>query len=285
MILHPDTHMQLSQLKEHLPHALIVSGPEGMGKIETVLAMIKELHPEAKDTIAHANWQYLQKIEPEDGKKSIGIAQIKQLEELLRLKDAHKRYVLIDQAHAMTTEAQNSFLKTLEEPPEDTHIFLVTQSIEQLLPTIRSRAQHIHFKPIDEATFTNYLGNEYDLDQDLARRLFYITQGRPLAAARLAEDTTALDELLELTNDAKKFLQSDLGARLTVFEKYSKNTQLASDLLRSIIVVARAALSTSQTNNQKKHLASVLAKLFTAERRLKNYVQPKLVFAELMLKL
>ncbi len=63
----------------------------------------------------------------------------------LRPLKGHKKTIIILHAHLLTIPAQNALLKTLEEPPEDTLIFLVSESPDVLLPTILSRCFQISF--------------------------------------------------------------------------------------------------------------------------------------------
>jgi len=67
----------------------------------------------------------------------------------------HGKVFMIDEAELMNTEGQNAILKTLEEPPAETYIILITSSEDRLLPTIRSRSQRIGFGLLsDEAVAT-----------------------------------------------------------------------------------------------------------------------------------
>lgn len=63
----------------------------------------------------------------------------------------HGKAFIVDEAELLDPDAQNSMLKTLEEPPPGTVIVLVTQQEDRLLPTIRSRCQRVGFGPLDEA--------------------------------------------------------------------------------------------------------------------------------------
>ena len=58
------------------------------------------------------------------------------------------RVFIINEAHTMSTEAQNALLKTLEEPPMNTFILLITSQDDMLLPTVRSRCQSVRFGPL-----------------------------------------------------------------------------------------------------------------------------------------
>ncbi|HVZ59036.1 MAG TPA: hypothetical protein VG935_04775 [Patescibacteria group bacterium] len=78
-------------------------------------------------------------------KESLGIEIVKKLKEKAFLKPlkGKDKAVIIPQAELLTIPAQNALLKLLEEPPEHTYLFLLTQSPDNLLPTIRSRCQVI----------------------------------------------------------------------------------------------------------------------------------------------
>ncbi len=86
------------------------------------------------------------KIESEN---SIGIEVIRQIKRFLSKKSwqgGSKKLVVVYDAHKMTVEAQNAFLKTLEEPPPDSLIILTVNNKTSLLPTIISRCQIIKIK-------------------------------------------------------------------------------------------------------------------------------------------
>ena len=90
---------------------------------------------------------------------SIGIEKIREVISTINLKpyQSLQKIVVIQNAHKMTPEAQNSFLKTLEEPPKNTFIVLLVENEDQLLPTILSRCQiinlvgaHLCVRPIND---------------------------------------------------------------------------------------------------------------------------------------
>ena len=80
---------------------------------------------------------------------SIKIEQVRSILEFCSLqKLGRAQVVIIDQAHLLNLQAANALLKSLEEPPEGTYFILVSANSAALLPTIRSRAQLIRFKPL-----------------------------------------------------------------------------------------------------------------------------------------
>jgi len=88
-------------------------------------------------------------VQKEEDKKSVGIAQAKEIRAFLREKPFEKniKAVLVEEAQAFTDEAQNSLLKILEEPPAFALILLLADKEGSLLPTVISRCQRITVKP------------------------------------------------------------------------------------------------------------------------------------------
>ncbi len=79
---------------------------------------------------------------------SIGIEEVRQIQHFLSRKPTQSDHnlVIIHQAHLLTIPAQNALLKTLEEPPGQSQIYLITDFADQLLPTVLSRVQIIDRK-------------------------------------------------------------------------------------------------------------------------------------------
>jgi DNA polymerase-3 subunit delta' len=69
----------------------------------------------------------------------------------------HGKVFIIDEAELLAREAQNALLKTLEEPPAQTFIFLITDQYDQLYPTVRSRCQHVRFRLLDDKAMELWL--------------------------------------------------------------------------------------------------------------------------------
>lgn len=74
--------------------------------------------------------------------------------------EGNARFFVIDNADRMNDQAANALLKTLEEPPLTSYIFLITSRPDSLLPTIRSRCQTLRFAPVSTDDIENYLINE-----------------------------------------------------------------------------------------------------------------------------
>jgi DNA polymerase-3 subunit delta' len=152
-----DSWKQLTMIpKVKFPHALIITGSQGIGKIEFCHLIIQSLLcsnvsqegspcgqcSACAQFLAQSHADYLN-LEILDGKKSIGVDQIRDMINWVNLtrQSTQKKVLFIPQAEKMTLAAANALLKTLEEPPHDVVIILVCEHLNSLLATIRSRCQ------------------------------------------------------------------------------------------------------------------------------------------------
>ena len=92
--------------------------------------------------------------------------------------EAEARFFIIEPADQMNDEAANALLKTLEEPPATSHIFLITSRPLKLLPTIRSRCQTLRFAPINSLEIKDYLLSTKNFAPDDAGLLAKLSHGR-----------------------------------------------------------------------------------------------------------
>jgi len=90
--------------------------------------------------------------------------------------EASRKACLIYPAERMTVGAANSLLKTLEEPPGHAVIILLAAQTDLLLPTVRSRCQHLRFSPLDDRTVAALLEAQ-GMDRELAAKLAPLAQG------------------------------------------------------------------------------------------------------------
>jgi DNA polymerase-3 subunit delta' len=123
-------------------------------------------------------------IAPEEGQIKVGI--IRNLEESLSFKafEGKWKIVIIDKAETLNQSAANAFLKTLEEPPDQCILVLIS-SVPEIIPaTIRSRCQSIHFSPLPLNKMSELLGTIYsakgsDTHGSQAILLALLSGGRP----------------------------------------------------------------------------------------------------------
>lgn len=122
-----------------LGHAYLISGPAGSGKRDFALDLAALVTREPRAQILTA--VDFHSAEPESKSRRIVVEQVRQLEQALQLKASGKgcKVAIIFEADRLQPQASNAFLKTLEEPPANSLLLLVTTHPEMLLDTIRSR--------------------------------------------------------------------------------------------------------------------------------------------------
>lgn len=171
-----------------------------------------------------------------DKSTAIRIEQIRSLQKDIAMSrhEGRKKVYIFENFDYLTVSASNAFLKTLEEPPEDTHFILTVSNLNRLLPTILSRCQTIEFYSIPGEQIENYLLNFYHADPLKARLFSRLANGDFKKAINLF-----YDENLDTMDITVEFLQIVLShddlAYLEWYEKYfSKNTK-NSDLFNDFV--------------------------------------------------
>lgn len=139
-----------------------------------------------------------------------------------------RRVIVVDRADRMNPNAQNAFLKALEEPPPSTTIILVAGSSDALLETVRSRCREVQFQAPDEADVADILRQRGVGDDDAAR---WARLGGSLERAlRLATDEQARsrrDEVVEMTLRVAR----DPGEALEAAERVAERTREMRDVI------------------------------------------------------
>ncbi|MGA2717792.1 MAG: DNA polymerase III subunit gamma/tau [Candidatus Acidiferrales bacterium] len=193
-------------------HAYIFSGVRGVGKTTTARILAKALNcmkgPTAEpDNTCDACREIaagtsLDVLEI-DAASNRGIDQIRELREMVRYAPASSRYkvVILDEAHQLTDEASNALLKTLEEPPERVVFILATTRSEDLVETIKSRAQLFQFRAL---TFQEIAG---EIERVSKAENLPIDSGAVAVLARAAEGSlrdglSLLEQAIAYSGDA-----------------------------------------------------------------------------------
>jgi DNA polymerase-3 subunit gamma/tau len=193
---------------DRVAHAYIFSGARGVGKTTAARILAKALNcingptPEpcgVCDSCKEiATGTSLDVIEI-DAASNRGIDQIRELREMVRYAPAASRtkVVILDEAHMLTGEASNALLKTLEEPPARVVFVMATTEPEKLEDTIRSRAQHFHFRALSFGEISKRL-------EEIAQKEgLRIEAGAMAVIARMAEGS--LRDALSLMEQARAY--------------------------------------------------------------------------------
>lgn len=219
-----------------LPHAYLFSGESGIGKRTVAIALAAAVNcsSPAQGTgcgrcascikSASGGHPDIHLLAP-DGDE-IKIDQVREAQATLTLKpfEGKKKVLIVDEAESLNIAAQNAFLKTLEEPPGDSLIILVTAVPEGLLPTILSRCQKIAFHPLPRKRLAEVLVEKRGISEEEAMFLAAVARGSIGRAldmdpeAERAERAEAIDLL-------SRAYSMDTEAILSLAENFSKNRE------------------------------------------------------------
>jgi DNA polymerase-3 subunit delta' len=217
-----------------VPNSLLFAGPEGIGKKQFALefarsTVCREPHDgeacgecaacqrvgtftlpgadakgEEYDRVFFGEHLDVGLVVPFNRTLRVGSIRALEVEANYRPYEAGSRIFIIDDAHKMNDAASNALLKTLEEPPATSHIFLVTSKPDALLPTIRSRVQTLRFGPVDARDIEHFLLKTHEYSQEDARMVAALSNGSVGHAASVEVDEFRQnrDEAIEILNSA-----------------------------------------------------------------------------------
>ena len=243
----PAIHILKQSIRNHhVAHAYLFTGPEGIGKKQTALAMAQYLNCTAQDMEAtdscgqcpsciqasHGSQPDILLLSP-DEKGSIKIEPIRNLIAQVSLQSYESTYkiAIIDDAHLMTTDAANCLLKTLEEPTENTIFILITSRFQRLPATILSRCQQVTFHPLSTEQVRNLLLKRYPEQRSRIGMVAALSQGSMVIAEDLLEneDFSAMrSRFCELLLQLSHTGAADL---ITWCEQWKKNRRAVQYLL------------------------------------------------------
>jgi DNA polymerase III subunit delta' len=218
IIGHKREQEKLNQLftKDIIPHALLFSGPEGIGKRTVAQWFLKKINCEGKNPpckecsscyeIEKGTHPDLMMIVAEDGE--IKLAQIEELSKRVSYRGVRSRFkgIIINEAHLMNHQSQNALLKTLEEPSKDTIIILVTEHPHILLPTILSRSFEIGFSFV----------NDEDIVEKIDEKVAKLSFGRPGWALNYLNFPEKREAAEKMKKAAEEMLKEDFSFRFSV---------------------------------------------------------------------
>lgn len=290
LTLHPVSKQQFDAFLLRPAHAVIIAGPEGIGKFAVSQHLAAALL-QLSDRVTLEKLPHFKLIIP-DG-QSISVEVVRELLPFTKLKvtgrNDIRRIILIDQAHLLTNEAQNALLKLLEEPPDDTIFVLNTANQLALLPTIRSRAQTITLQPPPQADLVKHFADQGHTATQI-QQAYLMSGGLPGFMHALVGDNVADHALTQAATKAREILRADTFGRLALVDVLSKQKIDCIRTLAMLQLMAQAALrraASTQTppSANLKRWQHILQAAYSAESALQTSAQPKLVLTNLMLSL
>ena len=187
-----------------IPHAFLFTGQSGCGKTTISRIIAKQLGATGSD---------YKEIDSADFR---GIDMVRDL----RRKAAYKpiegtaRVWLVDEVHKMTNDAQNAFLKLLEDPPNHAYFLLATTDPQKLLPTIKSRCLTYEMKPLNFKQSISLLQKtlkkeQRDIETDILDIIAETAEGKPRKMLQLLEQVLSTDDVSQQKTLAKAGMECD----------------------------------------------------------------------------
>src|SRR5947207_1627817 len=277
--------------QNRLAHAYLITGAPGSGKELLAAELASLVNGTATKDVFSAKAREVFIARPESKSRRIVTAQIRALEHALQMRasDGRRKVAIVPDADRLQTEAANAFLKTLEEPPKDSLLLLLSALPEALPETILSRCISIPLAPNGEARGRKEEENLVKLLQGASRQASWNIQfayGVAQDFQRLLRDIR--DDVKHETDEASKQEQTRYkdatdGTWLEEREEYYKalteslymerRAQLIETLFAWWTDVLRASNGVAQRNlpNAKQQTTTVAGRFSTADilRRLR----------------
>lgn len=295
-----------------ISHAYGFFGPSGIGKRRLVDFFVQALLCENNNGVscgrcrncilfAQNNHTDVYRVVKDTEEKNIGIEKMREMRERVYLAPSISRrnIAVVYDAHSLSTDAQNSILKVLEEPPESAIIILIADFADSLLPTLRSRLLSIRLNNIPIGEMIACLEREYpEISKELVRNAAHLASGKIETARNLIADKTLLELAEKEYSRALLFLNSQRGERLKMlYDVFSKSMSFIEqqnsglNFANSLLIAAEwsvyeklgikeSFLAAKSDKKSTGNLAEIGKGLFELIDMMKRNIAPRLAFEQ-----
>lgn len=256
------------------------SGVEGCDTCAICRRMVKFNHPETSgnDDLKKIFWTDhpdVGMVEPP--RRVLMVAQMRDIEREANYRpfEGLRRVFLIDEADKLNESSSNALLKTLEEPPETSHLILITSRPAMLLPTIRSRCQTIRFAPVSTDEIATYLiQNKLSSPPEAQLRARFAAgsigralSGDPKVYKEQREVMLSVLNALAVTGDRVQLLRAAEGLNDARFkDEYEARLDILETLIRDTLMLSVGAGGEGLTNSDLLPQLTKVAQKVTSDR-------------------
>lgn len=282
---------------DRFPHAVILEGEKGLGRhtlahyLSCAVLCSAENRPCFKCRSCHlaevGSHPDIVTVAPEDKKKNIAVAQIRELRQSAFIKPhlGDRRVFLIDKAETMNEQSQNALLKILEEPPQGVYFILIAESSQALLETILSRCVTFKLSAPKRNEAAAWISENIKprRDEEQILKALDDSKGNIGRAVELLRKRNSDSPEAAAREFVQQLFEADELTMLCMLNKFEKD-RVAADAFLASFKYELAYMLRKSYNDQKK--ARVLTELyglcdrFTAS--LKTNINLSLLFTELV---
>lgn len=231
---------------DNLSHAHLVVGPDGIGK--SILAKIFALNILGKKD----NRDYIDIVNYRPKKASFGVDEVREVIEEINKKpvEGNRKVIIIHNGDKLTVQAQNALLKTIEEPPRGVFIIILTESLELMLDTIKSRSQIYKLTSLKKEDMIKFIKRFKDIQEDDMLVALSFSEGVPGRAIRILKDENlrnlrnSIVSLLKDIGNGNELLQYELK-----LEKYKSEKQ---EVINTIALFIRDIMLCRELQDKNK---------------------------------
>ncbi len=282
-------------------HAYLLSGPPQVGKMTLALDLAAAVNCSGRDAAADATagpcnrcpacerirrgvYADLHTVAVGGDSRvptRISIAQVRETENFLSLTPVEGAWkvVIIDGAETLSagqSESANALLKTLEEPPANVLILLLTTNPDAILPTIRSRCRTLDLRPLPGAVLAEHLISEWDVEPERAQWLARLARGCPGWARSTLQDPDLLadrdDELNRIADAGAAPLDERFQYAGSLASQFSGDRELVRQRLylwqrwwRDLLLIKEGVPQYAHNTHRRDELAAQASALTGAE--------------------
>lgn len=233
IILNPQTSKDIERLTKQLPQSILLIASEEQGAIEVA----QEIANSAGATFTILLPEKNEKIDLTSG--TIGVKQIRDLYDSSRSRRTKKHITIISYGERMTHQAQNAFLKLLEEPNDNTHFIIIASSTQQLLDTVLSRVSKLVVRPITKEQTDELITQLAPNDTKKQIQLRYIASGMPAELIKLAKNDDYFKERSASVRRAMDLLRGEGYDKIKIIHTVKDDRASAIRLVNDVIAILK----------------------------------------------
>ena len=194
-----------------------------------------------------ANFDYEVVYPLKDDKINLDVGKIyaKQARELVqKTRTALKKnkVYIIYKASTMNEQAQNAFLKSLEEPNSSTFYILLVNNVHSLLPTVLSRSQILKITPLNNDASLKLIPD--NIPANIKQQILFVANGNPLLINKLVNDSSLISQYSAHITTAKSFLTASTYQKLITINKLKDSREDAIATLDALIKILSTTIKT-----------------------------------------